>query len=209
MTSLEKTSAASTQKVFAPLKRRKPDSGVSPQKGLLTDLPGDLCGHCNERCTESGKQGQAVECDLCVALVHALCEGVSTDHYQSLVSLLSNVEGLTYLCKLHSCQSRFKQLVSKAAKASNDCDKFHSRLENVKAKLDKFVEEVSSGLETHRKTIESIPKNASAVESKSTKVVQELGTKLDGHCKTIKALPADVPDLATTVASVTSSLATE
>ena len=209
METLERTGAASPQKVSAPLKRRKPDSGVSPQKGLLTDLPGDLCGHCNERCTESGKQGQAIECDLCGAWVHALCEGVNTDHYQSLVSLSSNVEGLTYLCKLNSCQSRFKQMVSKAAKASNDCDKLHSRLDKIEAKLDKFVEEVSLGLETHRRTIESIPKNASAVESKLNKVVQELGTKLDGHCETIKGLPANVPDLTTTVASVTSSLATE
>ena len=75
MTTLEKTSAASTQKVSTLLKRRKPDSGVSPQKGLLSDLPGDLCGHCNEHCTELGKQGQVVECDLCGAWVHALCEG--------------------------------------------------------------------------------------------------------------------------------------
>ena len=40
-------------------------------------------------------------------------------------------------------------------------------------------------------------------------MVQELGTKLDGHCETIKGLPANVPDLTTTVTSVTSSLATE
>ena len=88
----------STQKLSTdstPLKRCKPDSGVLPQKRLLTDLPGDLCGHCNEHYTESGKQGQAVERDLCGAWVHALCEGVSIDHYQSLVSLSSNIEGLT------------------------------------------------------------------------------------------------------------------
>ena len=114
METLEKTGAASPKKVSAPLKRRKPDSGVSLQKGLLTDLPGDLCGYCNERCTESGKQGQAIECDLCGAWLHALCEGVNTDHYQSLVSFSSNFEGLTYLCKLNSCQSRFKQIVGSA-----------------------------------------------------------------------------------------------
>ena len=118
------------------------------------------------------------------------------------MSLSSNIEGLTYHCKLNSCQSQFKQMVSKAAKASNDCDKLHSRLDKIEAKLDKFVKKVSSGLETHRKSIESIPKNASAVGSKLNKVVQEPGTKLDGHCE---ALPANVPDLTTTctVAGVT------
>ena len=33
--------------------------------------------------------------------------------------------------------------------------------------------------------------------------------KLDGHCETIKALPVNVPDLTTTIASITLSLATE
>ena len=78
MATLERTGAASTQNVSAPLKRRKADSvWCFGAKGIAdpADLPGDLCGRCNERCTESGKQGQAVECDLCGAWVHALCEG--------------------------------------------------------------------------------------------------------------------------------------
>jgi len=72
----------------------------------------------------------------------------------------------------------------------SDCDELHSRLEKVEAKL---VQEVGSGLETHRKIIESIPSSASAVEFKLKKVAQELGTKLDSHYKTIKTLPTNVP----------------
>ena len=48
-----------------------------------------------------------------------------------------------------------------------------------------------------------------AVEVKLNKVVQELGTKLDTHRKSIEAIPPNAPDLATTIANVTSSLAAE
>ena len=40
-------------------------------------------------------------------------------------------------------------------------------------------------------------------------MVQELGTRLDSHCKSIEAMPTNVPDLATTIVNVTSSLAIE
>jgi len=40
-------------------------------------------------------------------------------------------------------------------------------------------------------------------------VVQEFGTKLDTHRKSIEAIPPNAPDLATTIANITSSLAAE
>ena len=97
-------------------------------------------------------------------------------------------------------------MVFETAKANSDCKELHSRLEKVETKLDKIVPEVGSKLENHSKTIESILNSASAVEVKLNKVVQELGTRID---KTIELIPAKVPDLATTTASVTLSLATE
>ena len=142
--------------------------------------------------------------------MHAVCDGISKDQYQSMVSLTSNVENLAYLCKLNSCQARLKQMIFETVKVNNNRGELQSRLEKVEAKLDKIVQEVvGSRLDNHSKTIESIPSSASAVEVKLNKVVQELGTKLDSHCKTIEAIPAKVPGLATTIATVTSSLATD
>ena len=61
----------------------------------------------------------------------------------------------------------------------------------------------------HSKTIQSLPSNAMAVKTKLSKVVQEFGTRLDSHCKSTEAMPTKVPDLATTIVNVTSSLAME
>ena len=95
-------------------KRKKPDSDDSPKKGVLANLPGDICGHCKEHCTETGKQGQAIQCDLCGVWVHASCDGISVDQYELLVSLTSSIENIAYLCKLNSCQSCLKQLILKS-----------------------------------------------------------------------------------------------
>ena len=207
--SLEPADSASSQKTPAGVKRKKPDSDDSPQKGVLTNLPGDICGHCNNCCTETGKQGQAVQCDLCSVWVHAECDGISVDQYKALVSLTSSVDNIAYLCRLNSCQLRFKQMIFKSVKAINNQNELASRLEKVEAKLNEIVQEVGSKLENHSKTIQSLPSNASAVETKLNKVVQEFGTRLDNHYKTIEAMPSSVPDLTTTIVNVTSSLATE
>ena len=69
---LEMNDTASSQRTPARgPKRKKPDSDDSPKKRVLANLPGDICGHCKERCTETGKQGQAVQCDLCGVWVPA------------------------------------------------------------------------------------------------------------------------------------------
>jgi len=137
-------------------------------------LSGDICKHCNKQCTETGEQGQAIQCDLCGVWVYALCDGLSKDQYQGLVSLTSSIENLAYLCKLNSCQTRFKQMIFKIAKAKNDNNEIQSRIEKVEAKLDKIVQEVGSKLENHSKTIESIPSSASAVEVKLNKWFKSL-----------------------------------
>ena len=132
MTTLEKTIATLTQttpaQASAQVKRRKPESNDSPVKEVLTNFSGDICRHCDKQCTETGEQGQAIQCDLCGVWVHAVCDGISKDHYQGLVSLTSNVENLAYLCKLNSCQARFRQMIFETAKANSDCNELHSRL---------------------------------------------------------------------------------
>ena len=72
-----------------------------------------------------------------------------------------------------------------------------------------IVLKVGSELESHTKTMQSLPSSNSVVETKLNEVVQEFGTRLDSHRKTIEAMPTNVPDLATTIVNVTSSLAAE
>ena len=140
------TTAESLQKTPAgQVKRKRPDD--SPEKGVLANLSGDICGHCTQRCTESGKQGQAVQCDLCGVWVHAECDGISADQYKLLVSLTSSVENIAYLCKLNSCQSWFKQMIFESVKAVNVQNELTSRLEKVEAKLNETVKEVSAKID--------------------------------------------------------------
>ena len=179
--SLETTDTASSQRAPRAPKRRKPDSGDSPEKGVLTKLPGDICGHCKECCTETGEQGKAVQCDLCGVWVHARYDGISVDQCTQLVSLTSSVENIAYLCKLNSCQSCFKQLIFKFFIDINNHDDFDARLEKVEAKLDEIVLKVGSELESYAKIMQSLPSSNSVVEIKVNEVVQEFGTRLDSH----------------------------
>jgi len=64
------------------VKEKEPGSEYSPEKGVLTKLPGDICGHCKGRlhiCAETGKKGQAL-CGVCVR------DGINGDHYNYLTS---------------------------------------------------------------------------------------------------------------------------
>ena len=69
-----------------------------PEKGVITHLSGDICKHCYKQCTETGEQGQAIQYDFCGVWVYVVCDGISKDHYQGLVSLTSSIENLAYLC---------------------------------------------------------------------------------------------------------------
>ena len=58
------------------LKRRCEDDSSPPK--VLT-MPGDICKHCNKKCTLKGKNSEAVQCDVCFVWVHASCEGFTKD----------------------------------------------------------------------------------------------------------------------------------
>ena len=100
-------------------------------------------------------------------------------------------------------------MIFKSTKDTENHDDFDAKLEKVEAKLDEIVPKVGSKLESHTKTMQSLPSSSSAVETKLNGVVQEFGTRLDSHRKTIKATPTNVPDLGTTIVNATSSLAAE
>ena len=74
------------------------------------------------------RNSQAIQCDLCGVWVHAVCDGLSKDQYQGLVSLTSGIENLAYLGKLNSCQAQFKQMIFEIAKATTDSSKIQKRL---------------------------------------------------------------------------------
>ena len=151
MTTVKKTTVAPTQmtltQVIAPLKRHKPDLDNLPVKGILINLSGDICRHCDKQCIETGEQGQEIQCDLCGVtgvLVHAACDGISKDHYQGLVSRTSNIENLAYLCRLNSCQVRFKYL--KLLKPIVTVTKSILDLKRVRSNLTKLCKKLAQSL---------------------------------------------------------------
>jgi len=44
----------------------------------------EVCGKCNKKCTNTE---QAIQCDLSCMWVHALCEGITEEQYNSIVNL--------------------------------------------------------------------------------------------------------------------------
>ena len=65
--------------------KRKRKNISSPTK--VMDLPGDVCKICNNKCTESGEDSKAIQCEICCAWVHATCDGMSSEQYD-LISYL-------------------------------------------------------------------------------------------------------------------------
>ena len=53
--------------------KRKLEDENSLSKVL--NMPGDICKHCNKRCTSKGKSSEAIQCDICFVWVHAAFEG--------------------------------------------------------------------------------------------------------------------------------------
>ena len=95
------------------IKRRKAEDDVSPDtlRAQALSKSVDICAHCNKHC--SGKNSEAIQCDLCYSWVHIACEGISKSHSKSLKEVLSvNNENIIYLCKSNQCNVRFKQLLA-------------------------------------------------------------------------------------------------
>ena len=94
-------------------KRRRIGDSASPnavqRKASCSNLPGDICGHCDKECTPNG---EAIQCDLCYVWVHAECEGVTNEQYEKLNSIASTLSNVAYYCQLNSCHTRVKQLIA-------------------------------------------------------------------------------------------------
>ena len=131
------------------VKQKKPDDNVSPDtlRAQALSKTVDMCACCNKRCTSTGKNSEAIQCDLCYSWVHATCEGISKSHFKSLNEILSvNNDNIIYLCKTNKCNVRFKQLL---ASKIGPCDQpevsdLSSKVDNLatrSAKLEKDLAE--------------------------------------------------------------------
>ena len=119
------------------VKRKKPQDPVSPdtlRAEAVNSKSVDVCINCNKRCNTTGKNSEALQCDLCFSWVHASCEGVSKSHYKFLNEILAaNQENIFYLCKSNQCHTRLKQLLgSKMSTAANQ----HPDAANLSTKVD-------------------------------------------------------------------------
>jgi len=90
--------------------RPKRPLSVSPEKrqDSLRDLPGGCCIKCNQTL---GADSKAVQCDLCGAWIHAVCEGFSDDVYDQINAVIGSLNNFVYYCESNNCISRIKQLL--------------------------------------------------------------------------------------------------
>ena len=138
------TSSASSQ-----VKRHKPDSEDSPDKlSRLLNKSADMCNHCNKKCTVND---EAIQCDLCSTWVHASCENLSHEQYNSLSQLASSAN-VVYYCNLNSCSSRVKSIMAEWMQTSSNVAKSlkesHTNLLSELENLHKSLRELSGKLDT-------------------------------------------------------------
>ena len=90
-----------------PPKRIREDEN-SPPKCL--NMPGDICKHCNKKCTLKGKSSEAIQCDICFVWVHAACEGLTKEQYKAFSDFSKSCPNIAYCCKLNGCFTRLNQV---------------------------------------------------------------------------------------------------
>ena len=78
------------------------------------ELPGDMCKLCNKKCTESGEDSKAIQCEICYSWVHATCDGLSIEQYDLFINnqLSVSVSNIAYCCNMNHCYARLNQLVA-------------------------------------------------------------------------------------------------
>lgn len=63
-----------------------------------------ICGHCNKKCTATGKSSQTIQCCFCLNWAHAACEGMTEDIYYMLTKLSNDLPTMAYYCVLNQCK---------------------------------------------------------------------------------------------------------
>jgi len=74
--------------------------------GLLSTVTGGCCIKCEEELgADRGADSKAVQCDLCGSWIHAVCENISDDVYDSMNAVLGSVNNFVYYCEANNCTS--------------------------------------------------------------------------------------------------------
>ena len=152
-------SLSSTQ----PKRRREDDN--SPPKALT--MPGDICKHCNKKCTVKGKNSKAIQCDICYVWVHASCESFSREQYKSFSDLSKSFPNLAYCCKLNGCFTRLNQLIARK-------DTPDPLAENVLENLEKNYSSVHQTITTISKNINQLSLNNTKLENKVNNLAKSI-----------------------------------
>ena len=74
--------------------KRIREGDSSPPK--VPFMPGDICKHCNKKCTLKGKNSEAVQCDVCFVWVHASCKGFTKGQYKTFSDLSKVLPNIAY-----------------------------------------------------------------------------------------------------------------
>ena len=90
--------------------KRKRKNVASPAK--VMELPGDVCKLCNKKCTATGEDSNAIQCEICYSWVHATCDGLSIEQYDLFNQLSASVGNIAYCCNMNQCYARLNQLVA-------------------------------------------------------------------------------------------------
>jgi len=146
----------------APPKRKRDDD--TPPKAM-TAVPGDICGHCNKRCTAKGKSSEAIQCDVCFVWVHAQCEGLSKDQYKVFAQLTATFPNIAYCCKLHGCLTRFNQLTANDANVNESDSKRTEEIAEKYSLLNQSITDLSS-------KIQHLSLNNAALENKLNNLIK-------------------------------------
>ena len=106
------TSVLNTTPINTSKRRRPNNESPDSRPAEVLSKPIDICGHCNKKCMDEGPLSEAIQCDFCGYWLHVLCESLTKEHYESLTQLTMLVDGLTYYCKLKSCATKLKSVLS-------------------------------------------------------------------------------------------------
>ena len=126
--------------------KRKRQNNVSPAK--VMKLPGDICKHCNGKCTETGESSKAMQCEICYSWVHATCDGLSMEEYDSFNKLSATVSNIAYCCNLNHCYFCLTQLIAKPhGGTSKDLDQVLKLVVDNYVLLQESISKLSSKIE--------------------------------------------------------------
>lgn len=143
-------------------KRRRNDDDTPPK---AMTVPGDVCGHCNKKCTTKGKSSEAIQCDVCFEWVHAQCEGYSKEQYKLFAQLTQTFPNIAYCCKLHGCLTRLNQLTANDTSANESGNKRIEEIAEKHSLISQSITDLSS-------QIQNLSLNSAALESKFNNLIK-------------------------------------